>query len=121
MKKMKNATANHLTFADVTGNLEEVFEDTKTVESKSESGTITTNATDGETRYVKPLQPPYRTGYVFEIEDTLVVASSMAKAIELYCLKKHRTEEYIKKVKRIGCGVEGNFGTSVNYDAIIEG
>ena len=116
MKKMRNATANRLTFADVTGNLEEVFEDTKTVESKSESGTITTNATDGETKYVKPI---CHTGYVFEIEDTLVVASSMANAITLYCEKKNRREDYVKNVKRIGCGKE--FGTSVNYEAIIEG
>ena len=115
MKKLRNATANRLTmtFADVTDNHEE----TKTVESKSESGTITTNATN-ETKYVKPI---CHTGYVFEIEDTLVVASSMAKAIELYCLKKHRTEEYIKNVKRIGCEANSNYGSGINYDAIIEG
>ena len=116
MKQLRNRTANKLTFADVTGN----YEETKTVESKSESGTITTNATN-ETKYVKPIEPNYHIGYVFEIEDTLVVASSMAKAIELYCEKKNRREDYVKNVKRIGCGKEGNFGSSVNYEAIIEG
>lgn len=120
MRKMRNATANHLSLSDVTGNCEETFNDSKTIEDKTESGTITTNATN-ETRYVKPIKPNYHTGYVFEIEDTLVVASSMAKAIELYCEKKNRREDYIKSVKRIGCGLVGNFGSSVNYDAIIEG
>lgn len=100
-----------------TGDYQETFEETKTVESKTESGTITPNATN-ETKYVKPI---CHTGYVFEIEDTLVVASSMANAITLYCEKKNRREDYIKNVKRIGCGKEGNFGTSVNYEAIIEG
>lgn len=115
MKQLRNRTANRLTFADVTGN----YEETKTIESKSESGTIT--ATDDKTKYVKPIEPNYYTGYVFEIEDTLVVASSMANAITLYCEKKNRREDYVKNVKRIGCGKEGNFGSSVNYEAIIEG
>lgn len=115
MRQLRNRTANRLTFADVTGN----YEETKTVESKSESGTIT--VTDDKTKCVKPIEPNYHTGYVFEIEDTLVVASSMAKAIELYCEKKNRREDYVKNVKRIGCGKEGNFGSSVNYEAIIEG
>ena len=112
---MRNATANHLAIADVTSNFEEVFENAKTLESKSESGTITTNATN-EIKYVKP---KWHTGYVFIVEDMLVVASSMAKAIELYCEYKKRKEKDIINVQRISNGKTCILDT--NYDALIEG
>ena len=43
MRQMRNATANKLTTADVTGN----YEETKTVESKHECGTVPTYNTVG--------------------------------------------------------------------------
>lgn len=127
MRKMRNATANHLTFADATGNLEEVFENAKkTTESKInhcakiecdsqdlKDWSVTTNATD-EPKYVKP---KWHTGYVFIVEDRLVVASSMAKAVELYCDYTGHDENSITNIRRIS-----NEKTLVlSYDAIIEG
>lgn len=113
MKQLRNRTANKLTFADVTGN----YEETKTVESKSESGTITTNATN-ETKYVKPI---YHTGYVFEVEKKLVVASSMANAIALYCADKGCRETDVTNVKRLGIDITHYGYEGIDYDAIIEG
>lgn len=114
MKQLRNRTANRLTFADVTGN----YEETKTIESKSESGTITTNATDGETKYVKPI---YHTGYVFEVDKKLVVASSMANAIALYCTEKRCRETDVTNVKRLGIDITTYGCEGTDYDAIIEG
>ena len=75
-------------------------------------GVTNTNAT--ETKYVKPI---YHTGYVFIVEDRLVVASSMTKAIELYCEYTNRYEKDITNIRRIS-----NEKTCISsYDAIIEG
>ena len=109
MRKMKNTISN------VTGNCKETFNDSKTIEDKTESGTITTNATN-ETRYVKPI---YHTGYVFIVEEMLVVASSMAKAIELYCYYTEKDEDEVKEVRRLSNGRTSVLDMS--YDAIIEG
>ena len=120
MRKMRNATANHLTFADVTGNLEEVFEDTKTVENKfNECSKIECNLKDLKDWPVTTdtTKPKWHTGYVFIVEDRLVVASSMAKAVELYCDYTGHDEESITNIRRIS-----NEKTLVSsYDAIIEG
>jgi len=119
MRKMRNATANHLTFADVTGNYEETktiedkFNECSKIETNPKDWSVTTNATD-EPKYVKP---KWHTGFVFIVEDRLVVASSIAKAIELYCDYTGRDERDVTNIRRIS-----NEKTCVlSYDAIIEG
>lgn len=114
-RPLRNSIGDSL-IASTTSDYQETFEETKTVESKTESGTITTNATN-ETKYVKPIEPNYHTGYVFIVEDRLVVASSIANAIELYCEYTNRYEKDITNIRRIS-----NEKTCISsYEAIIEG
>jgi len=117
---LRNETANKMTLADVTGN----YEETKTIEDKfnecskienAKDWSVTTNTTD-EPKYVKPV---WHTGYVFIVEDRLVVANSIAKAIELYCDYMKRDERDIKDVRRVSNGKTCILDMS--YDAIIEG
>lgn len=79
-------------------------------------GVISTNAT--EIKYVKPI---YHTGYVFEVDKKLVVASSMANAIELYCAEKHCRDIDVTNVKRLGIDITIYGCQGTDYDAIIEG
>lgn len=80
-------------------------------------GVITTNAT--ETKYVKPI---CHTGYVFEVDKKLVVASSIANAIALYCADKGCSETDVTNVKRLGIDFTTYYGCEgTDYNAIIEG
>lgn len=79
-------------------------------------GVTTTNEKE-----IRPVKPNYHTGYVFEVENKLVVASSMANAIALYCEAKRCREIDVTNVKRLGIDITAYGCEGTDYDAIIEG